>query len=80
MLKSLIVLNNMIANAVCSAQFELIMGKLPVKILIALIGSTKKEIQEQAMWILDNISQDFGPFRKMLLDNSLLQEISNVKY
>jgi hypothetical protein len=80
MLKMLIVLNNMIANAHCATEFAVIMKQLSVVKLMTLMSSKIKEIQDQALWILDNICQDFDVFRQLLLDSGVLHEISNVSF
>jgi hypothetical protein len=56
------------------------MKQLSVVKLMTLMSSKIKEIQDQALWILDNICQDFDVFRQLLLDSGVLHEISNVSF
>lgn len=73
----------MIASANDVNQFADLMKvgtKQFVKKLVFLVGSPDQnsEIHEQALWILDNIVQDFGPFRKWVLDANITEKLLKV--
>jgi hypothetical protein len=74
----MIAYNNMIARATAT-QFQAIMKTPIIPQLVALLSSAVEGIQEQAVWILDNISVDGDKLRNKVLEAGALQELSRVK-
>jgi hypothetical protein len=70
----------MVANAHCVTQFAHIMDTISIPDIMNLMMSPINDIQEQAIWVLDNICQDFGTYRNVLLESGILNEISNVSH
>jgi hypothetical protein len=73
----MIAYNNMIARAT-AAQFQAIMKTPIIPQLVALLSSPVEGIQEQAVWILDNISVDGDKLRVKALEAGALQELTKV--
>jgi hypothetical protein len=54
------------------------MGFVKMSQLVALVGSELPQVQEQALWTLDNIVLDFGPFRRSVVTAGVLEQIAQV--
>ncbi len=72
--KAMVVLNNLIAR-VSPAQFGAIMRLDFVDRLVQLVGSRNEGVQEQAIWILDNIALDCGTYREQTMQCGALPAI-----
>eukprot|EP01034_Spumella_vulgaris_P042263 gene42263-52403_t len=64
----------MIANSTPD-EFSDMMEMSFVPRLVKLITSVSREVQEQAIWILDNIAQDFGLQTQLILESGALNQI-----
>eukprot|EP01034_Spumella_vulgaris_P028586 gene28586-35469_t len=75
--KGMVVLNNLIARST-PEQFQRIMQIISVPQLVALIGHRVDGIQEQAIWILDNVALDCGKFRDLVMEAGALPAVLKV--
>jgi hypothetical protein len=73
----MVVLNNLIARST-TEQFHRIMQVISVPQLVSLVGSRSDGIQEQAIWILDNIALDCGKYRTQAMDAGVLGALLEV--
>lgn len=75
---ALVIVNNiLVVNS--AEQFGQVMDLFHIPSLVSLVTATSKPVQEQALWVLDNVVQDKGQFRHKVLLAGIIPKITEVQ-